>query len=217
MAATPGLRQIKKQRVRAQILEVARRLFTEHGFDRVTVAAVAREAEVSEPTVFSYFPTKEDLVFAGLESFERELVAAVEQRPAGLSASAAFMTKLLESARNLQGDQRLKDIAAASRLIAGSAALQVREREIVAEHTRELARVLAREERTGADDIEAFAVANALMGLHRALVEHIRSEVRAGRTGNDLGAEFRRLARRAFRRLDAGLGTYAVKKEVRQR
>jgi len=217
VAAKPGLRQIKKERVRAQILEVARGLFTKHGFDRVTVAAVAREAEVSEPTVFSYFPTKEDLVFAGLESFERQLVAAVEQRPAGQAASAAFMAKLLESSRNLQDAQRLKDIAAASRLIAGSAALQVREREIVAQHTRELASVLTRQEGTAGDDIEAFAVANALMGLHRALVEHIRSEVRSGRTGKDLSAEFRRLARRAFRRMDAGLGTYAVKKEVRQR
>lgn len=213
MAAEPGLRQRKKERVRAQILEAARSLFTKHGFDRVTVAAVAREAEVSEPTVFSYFSTKEDLVFAGLESFERELVEAVERRPPGQAASAAFMAKLLESSRNLDGVQRVKEIAAASRLIAGSPALQVREREIVAQHTRELAHVLAREERTAADDIEAFAVANALMGLHRALVEHIRSEVRGGRPGKDLSAEFRRLARRAFQRLDAGLATYAVKRK----
>ena len=52
---TSGLRERKKQRTREQIAETARELFTEHGFDRVTVAEVARAAEVSEQTVFNYF------------------------------------------------------------------------------------------------------------------------------------------------------------------
>ncbi|HEY3085000.1 MAG TPA: helix-turn-helix domain-containing protein [Candidatus Dormibacteraeota bacterium] len=211
MQTAQGLRQRKKERVRAQIFEAAQSLFARHGFDSVSVAAVAREAEVSEPTVFSYFPTKEDLFFDGLDSFESRLVEAVEQRPAGEPASSAFMAKLLASSRNLEETQRVRGIAAASKLIAGSAALQVREREIVARHTRELAAKLARETRSGADDIEAFAVANALMGLHRGLVEHVRSEVRAGSGGRELAAEFRRLARRAFGRLEKGLATYAVK------
>ena len=213
MAAELGLRQRKKDRVRVEILQAARGLFAKHGFDRVTVAAVAREAEVSEPTVFSYFPPKEDLVFAGLESFERQLVEAVRQRPVGQTASAAFMAKLLDSSRNLDDPQRLKDIAAARRLISGSASLQVREREIVARHTRDLAAVLAREERSAADDIEAFAVANALMGLHRGLVEHVQARVGAGEGGTGLASEFRRLARRAFGRLEAGLAGYAIKRK----
>ena len=213
MPTALGLRQRKKERVRAQIFEVAQSLFARHGFDSVSVATVAREAEVSEPTVFSYFPTKEDLFFAGLDSFESRLVEAVGQRPVGESASSAFMAKLIESSRSLEERQRVMAIAAASKLIAGSAALQVREREIVARHTRELAAMLARETRSGADDIEAFAVANALMGLHRGLVEHVRSEVRAGNGGRELAADFRRLARRAFGRLEKGLATYAVKRK----
>lgn len=57
-----GLRERKKQRTRELIAETARRLFSARGFDRVTVAEIARAAEVSEQTVFNYFPTKEDLV-----------------------------------------------------------------------------------------------------------------------------------------------------------
>ena len=38
-------------------------LFGERGYDAVTVADVARAADVSEKTVFNYFPAKEDLVF----------------------------------------------------------------------------------------------------------------------------------------------------------
>ena len=70
----PGLRERKKQQTRQLIAETARRLFGERGFERVTVAEIARAAEVSEQTVFNYFPTKEDLVYWRLQSFEDELL-----------------------------------------------------------------------------------------------------------------------------------------------
>ncbi|HVD58038.1 MAG TPA: helix-turn-helix domain-containing protein, partial [Thermoleophilaceae bacterium] len=71
--AVPGLRERKKQETRQLIADTARRLFTERSFDAVPVAEVARAANVSEKTVFNYFPTKEDLVYSRLEAFEDEL------------------------------------------------------------------------------------------------------------------------------------------------
>ena len=53
-----GLRERKKQQARELIAETARRLFVERGFEGVTVAEIAREADVAEKTVFNYFPTK---------------------------------------------------------------------------------------------------------------------------------------------------------------
>src|SRR5512132_38613 len=94
-AQTSGLRERKKQQTRQLIAETARRLFAERGFEAVTVAEVARVAEVSEATVFNYFPTKEDLFYVGLEAFEAELLAAIADRPTGesvLSAFARFVT-----------------------------------------------------------------------------------------------------------------------------
>ncbi|MFL5978724.1 MAG: TetR family transcriptional regulator, partial [Gaiellaceae bacterium] len=44
----PGLRERKKAQTREAIAETARRLFLEKGFEAVTVAEVAREAEVAE-------------------------------------------------------------------------------------------------------------------------------------------------------------------------
>ena len=86
----PGLRERKKQQTQQLILDTATRLFDQRGFDGVTVAEIARAAELSEMTVFNYFPTKEDLVFGRMEFFEERLVAAVEQRDPGESAVASF-------------------------------------------------------------------------------------------------------------------------------
>ena len=89
MGAELGLRERKKLRTRQLIAETAVRMFVERGFDAVPVAAVARAAEVSEATVFNYFPTKEDLVYQGMEAFEDELLASVRDRPAGESIVTA--------------------------------------------------------------------------------------------------------------------------------
>src|ERR1700754_608016 len=85
-----GLRERKKQQTRELIAETARRLFGERGFEHVSVAEIARVADVSEKTVFNYFPTNEDLVYWRLESFEDELLRTVREREVGESVLAAF-------------------------------------------------------------------------------------------------------------------------------
>src|SRR3954469_12316534 len=90
-----GLRERKKLRTRQLIAETARRPFAERGFDRVTVAEIAREAEVAQATVFNYFPTKEDLFYSRLEAFEEGLLTAIRERPPGQGVLAAFGAFLL--------------------------------------------------------------------------------------------------------------------------
>src|SRR4029453_8450480 len=91
-----SLRERKKQQTRLAIAEAARHLFGERGFDAVTVAEIAHEADVSEGTVFNYFPTKEDLFYSPMEAFEVQFFAAVAQRKTGESVAAAFQRFLLE-------------------------------------------------------------------------------------------------------------------------
>jgi AcrR family transcriptional regulator len=206
-----GLRERKKQQTRQLIAETARRLFAEHGFEKVTVAEIARAADVSQGTVFNYFPTKEDLFYSGMEAFETALLEAVRNRPAGESVLAAFRGYVLEQARGLGTDERADVIVAAAQLIDASASLQAREREIVAESTRSLATLIAEETTAAPGDTEPMVVATALMGAQRALVEYVRAGVLGGQRGPKFAAAVRSQARRAFARLESGLGDYNVK------
>jgi AcrR family transcriptional regulator len=209
MSTELGLRQRKKLETRARIAGAAQRLFAERGFDPVTVAEVARAADVSEGTVFNYFPTKEDLFYSGMEAFEADLVDAVRRRPSGEPALGAFRRFVLGRLDRLAAEETAELVAQAARLVGASRALQVREREIVAAATDALAALVAREAGAAATDAEPAAAAAALMGVQRALVARTRALVLDGRHGPALAADIRAQAERAFARLETGLGDYA--------
>jgi AcrR family transcriptional regulator len=206
-----GLRERKKERTRRLIADTAWRLFADRGFDRVTVAEVARQAEVAVATVFNYFPTKEDLFFFRLEAFGADLVEAVATRAAGEPALVAFRRHLLESggllgqaaAGDLQALERLRTV---NRVIAASPALQAREQQAFAHTADALAARLATETGAAADDLRPQVAASALIGVQRALVDHTRRRVLAGEEPTRLAADVRRLSEDAFALLEQGLG-----------
>jgi AcrR family transcriptional regulator len=213
VAPDVGLRARKKQRTRQLIAETARRLFCERGFDAVTVAEVARAADVSEGTVFNYFPAKEDLVYRGLESFEDDLLKAVREREPGESVLQAFKRFVLEQRGLLaqQDPEARERLTELTRMITGSPALLAREREIFERYTAALAALLAEETGARPGDVEPWVVANALMGVHRARLADARARILAGVPSARIMRELRARAERAFGRLEAGLGGYAVK------
>ena len=211
MTAEPGLRERKKQQTRQRIFDAARKLFAERGFDAVTVADIARLADVSEVTVFNYFPNKEDLFFGGMTFFEEQLLEAVRTRPRGESALRALRRRLLDSVDGLRTRERIEAVLKAAGAMSSSPALLTREREIVDRYTRRLAALLGEETGADPDDVEAMAAAAALFGAHRAVVNHVRKRVAAGRRGTALVDETRTQIRRAFGRLEKGLGTYSVR------
>jgi AcrR family transcriptional regulator len=209
-----GLRERKKLRTRQLIIETARRLFTERGFDAVSVAAVARAAEVSEATVFNYFPTKEDLVFQGMEAFETELLNAVRDRPAGESVVAAFARFVLRPRGFLaaQDEHAARFLVGVSRMIAASPALLAREREILARYTASLAAVIAEDTGTGPDDLRPWVAAHALIGTHQSLIQFVRRRLADGPVDHArLAAEVAARGREALDQLEAGLARYGVR------
>jgi AcrR family transcriptional regulator len=208
---TQGLRERKKEHTRGLIAETARRLFAERGFERVTVAEVARAADVSQQTVFNYFPRKEDLVYWRLESFEDELLSTVRDRAPGESVLAAFARILLVQRGLLASDdpEARERLTAVTRMIVASPALLAREREVFAAYTASLAALIASEPGAGSD-VEAWVAANAMIGAHRALVDHARRRIVEGAEPKTVAREVRARGKAALALLERGLGGYAV-------
>jgi AcrR family transcriptional regulator len=206
MATELGLRERKKLQTREAIAEAARQLFVERGFNDVSVVEVARAAEVSEATVFNHFPRKEDLVYHRLEDFEEVLLRTVRDRQAAESLVDAFGRFVLEPRGYLASSDPTAplELAALTRVIADSPSLLAREREIYERYTRALAALIAKE-RPAEPDVVAFVIANALVGVHRAIIEDVRRLVLEGVEPATIAKRVRIRGRRALSVLADGI------------
>ncbi|MEU8100716.1 TetR family transcriptional regulator [Streptomyces rubiginosohelvolus] len=75
--APVGLRERKKRLTYQAVSDAAITMFLERGFDKVSVAEVAAAADISKPTLFRYFPAKEDLVLHRFADHEDEAARVV--------------------------------------------------------------------------------------------------------------------------------------------
>jgi hypothetical protein len=96
-------------------------------------------------------------------------------------------------------------------MIVASPALLAREQQIFAGYTASLAALIAEEAGAHAGEIEPWVAANAMMGVHRALVDHARRRIVEGARHPRLAREVRAEAERALALLEDGLSRYAVK------
>ena len=92
-----GLRERKKALTRRAIADAAARLFAERGYEHVAVSDVAREAEVSEQTVYNYFQTKEQLVTDLDQHFQEALCRQIRTRAPEVSPAAAVRELVLDA------------------------------------------------------------------------------------------------------------------------
>jgi AcrR family transcriptional regulator len=206
VARTSGLRERKKDQTREAIGEAARRLFLEHGFDDVTVADVAEAADVSEATVFNYFPTKEDLAFYRMEDFEEEMLDAVRDRQPGTAVVDAFGSFVLAPRGFLKAGATGVDPRAVTKLFTESPALLARERQIFDRYADRLVDLIAEERHTRTDDLVPLVIARALTSLHRAMIDHVRRQVLAGVSTDAIAREVRTRGRRAVALIKEGFG-----------
>jgi AcrR family transcriptional regulator len=85
-----GLRERKKQRTREQIIEAAMGLFAERGYHATTIADIATAADVAPRTFFSYFPSKEAVVFHNVDRDLDGLASTLRDRLPGETAFDAL-------------------------------------------------------------------------------------------------------------------------------
>lgn len=110
-----GLRELKKEKSRKMISDVATALFIERGYHEVSIADVAAASEVSVSTVFNYFKTKEALVFDVEEQIEQEMIAAVRNRDVKNSILQTLHHYFLNS--KMMNPPSKKDYAKFNRLV----------------------------------------------------------------------------------------------------
>ena len=202
---TEGLRERKKRQTREAIARAAMRLFAARGFDTVTVADVARAADVSQKTVFNYFPTKEDLVLAGGAERRAALVEAIRARPPGASLVQPFREATMAFLDRVEHDP-VESIVAVPRLVMSSRSL--RERLFVAweQEAGVLAPAIADELGAAPDDLVPAVVARTLAWADRMVFRAAFRRLLAGEDQRVVAADLREQAARAYDLLEDGLG-----------
>ena len=197
--ARTGLRARKKQRTRQALIDAAMRLYRETGFDGVTVARIAEEADVAPRTFFSYFETKEDVFLGrGDERLER-VVQAIQSRNRRQPILKAIQSVLVEDRKPARAEttqrpglpELLEHPAVANRL---------RERWNRWEDL--LAAAIAKDVRARRGDPEPRVVAAALTAAIRVAAAAAREQPR----------KRRQTAERVFRLLASGLAHYGAEK-----
>lgn len=206
-----GLRERKKLETRRRISDIATGLFMTRGFDQVTVADVARTADVSVNTVFNYFRTKEDLFFDRDDEMTAQAANAFSERRPGETAAAAFRRSFMEGldARSIHtGFHEGSETWA--KTVQASPALVARQREIGQRAEDALAERIAEETGAGADDTAPRIAAAMIFAVYRGLVNDIVRRKIAGETLEEMSRSVHANARRAFDLLENGLGDYAA-------
>ncbi len=91
-----GLRERKKNRTRAMLIDAAIELSQRQGFDRTTVDQIAALADVSPRTFSRYFTTKEAVILALADEITEAMAAQVLRQPPGLSELDALRAGYIE-------------------------------------------------------------------------------------------------------------------------
>lgn len=78
---TASPRKRRHARSRQAILEIAGRLIMQHGYEKLSLREIARQADYSPAGLYEYFPSKEAILLAISEQITRQMSAALETVP----------------------------------------------------------------------------------------------------------------------------------------
>jgi AcrR family transcriptional regulator len=192
-----GLRARKKARTRDAIADAAISLFLAHGFDRVSVTEIAAAAEVSKPTLFRYFPTKEDLVLHRFADHNGEAARVVRDRQPGVSPVTALHRHFragLDRYEPVTGLNDHPEVVAFHRLVFSTPSLAGRLTQYMIEDEEELASAFG-------PGIQARLRAAQVLAVQRVLARANWQKIADGRAARDVHPEAVADADQAFAQL----------------
>ncbi|MFK7603633.1 TetR/AcrR family transcriptional regulator [Deinococcus sp. SM5_A1] len=157
------LRERKRRRTRQAILAAATELFERDGYTATTLDDIAAAAEISKRAIFSYFASKEDLLFPESDARIGAAIGAIEARQPGdgpVQVLMRAMTTTTQDSDDLTG----RRAALRLRLIRTVPALRGRALQQQLDAQREIARHLAAAFPADLDAISAAALTGAFIG-----------------------------------------------------
>ncbi|MEE6258887.1 TetR/AcrR family transcriptional regulator [Plantactinospora sonchi] len=224
MTERPGLRERKRQRTHDALSAAAIALFLERGYDRVSVADVAAAAEVSKPTLFKYFPSKEDLVLHRILDHRGEAARVVRERAvdeAPLTALSQHFLAGLDRRDPVTGLNDHPEVLAFHAMVFGTPSLAARVAEYATHDEAALAQALAEASpaqpspddapptHNDLTDLTARLAASQIIAVQRVLAREIWRRLAEGRSADELHPEAVAAVRQAFDLLATGLARYA--------
>ena len=176
-ASTPaklGLSERKKAQTRGTIVRVALELFAQRGYDETTPAEIAEAADVSPRTIFSYFESKEEILFCEAPTPLEELRHALAQRPEG-STTIDALRDLLSS---MPPPDELSKLT--KQVIVKNPSLQMKMRARVAELEPILVESFAKDLGSDPGDIRALLIAASATAAFVAVHDRLNDEAAGG-------------------------------------
>ncbi|MGW1809570.1 TetR family transcriptional regulator [Streptomyces sp. NPDC002078] len=193
-----GLRERKKRQMYQDVSDIAVRLFLERGFDAVSVAEVAAAAGISKPTLFRYFPAKEDLVLHRIADHETEAARVVAGAADPVDALRRHFLAGLDRRDPVTGLNDHPQVLAFHTLLYGTPALVARAHSHLERSEAALAEALG-------GGLDARLAAGQIIAVQRILAQENWRRVAAGERVEEVAPDAVRAAERAFRRLGEGL------------
>ena len=169
-----GLRERKKLRTRRAIADAALRLFDERGYEETTISDIAAAADISPRTFFSYFPSKDDVVFAEMDERLADVRAGLSERPDGEQPLATFRRvteALVQAIAAEDGEYGAIQVA----LIRERPSLQAQALKRLSDAEDGFVRVL-RDLVPDLDDVTAVTVVGVAFGGLRAAITYCRAQ-----------------------------------------
>ncbi|MFI0729841.1 TetR/AcrR family transcriptional regulator [Streptomyces sp. NPDC021225] len=207
-----GLRERKKRQVKQRISDMATALFLEHGFEAVTIAAVAEVADVSVNTVYNYFPAKEDLLFDREDEVVERPSRLVRERGEGVPAVRAVLDRLRQDVAERNPYAGMDPgYARFMQVIQESPTLMARLLRMQGQIVDRLATTLREETGAAADDPTPEFIAHQLVGMQNAVHRNIARCHATGGTSEQLSAELLRQIDVMESLLSESVLNYAVK------
>lgn len=163
MLADVSLRDRKRQRTRQALVDAATELFATRGYDETTVADVAAAAEIGTRTFFSYFATKEDLLFPESDARVRAAVEAIAARGPD-DGPAEVLLRALHQAGDDNDDLGNRLAALRLRFIRTVPSVRGRGLQLQLDAQREIARNLAAAFPDQLSEVDAAALTGAFVG-----------------------------------------------------